>query len=65
MDEAKRRRDQLRDKPCAYCGAKSTGVDHVPPRNLCTDTRTNLITVQAGDDYNRACSQLDEQFRFS
>src|SRR5262249_34174537 len=63
MGEAKRRRDRLRDLPCAYCGAASTGVDHVPPRNLFTSSRTNLITVPACDDHNRAYSQLDEQFR--
>lgn len=58
MGEAKRRREH-----CAYCGASKTSDDHVPPKNLFSADRTNLITVPACDLHNNRRSQLDERFR--
>jgi hypothetical protein len=58
MGEAKRRRAQ-----CAYCLATKVSDDHVPPKNLFTTDRTNLITVPACHDHNGKRSHLDERFR--
>jgi len=58
MGEAKRLRAR-----CAYCGEAKTTDDHVPPRNIFTADRTNLITVPACDLHNGKRSGLDERFR--
>jgi hypothetical protein len=63
VDEARRKRERLSKGSCAYCGAAATGVDHVPPRNLFSGNRTNLVTVPACNLHNNQKSGLDERFR--
>jgi hypothetical protein len=58
MGEAKRRRAH-----CAYCLAPKVSDDHVPPKNLFTADRANLITVPSCHDHNGKRSNLDERFR--
>jgi hypothetical protein len=58
MGEAKQRRAH-----CAYCGAPKVSDDHVPPRNLFSVDKTNLLTVPACHEHNGKRSELDEKFR--
>jgi hypothetical protein len=58
MGEAKRRRAH-----CAYCGAPKVSEDHVPPKNIFSADRKNLITVPSCYEHNGKWSDLDEKFR--
>jgi len=58
MGEAKRRREH-----CAYCGAPKVSDDHVPPKNIFSADRKNLITVPSCYEHNGKWSDLDEKFR--
>jgi hypothetical protein len=58
MGESKQRRAH-----CAYCGSPKESDDHVPPRNLFSAGKTNLITVPACHEHNGKRSDLDEKFR--
>jgi hypothetical protein len=48
---------------CAYCQSPKTTDDHIPPRNIFSGDRTNLITVPSCDEHNAKRSHLDERFR--
>lgn len=58
MREAKRHQAH-----CAYCGAPKVSDDHVPPQNLFSGDKSNLITVPACHEHNGGRSDLDEKFR--
>ena len=50
---------------CAFCGSdKNVTKDHVPPKNVFPEPRpSDLITVPACDNCNKATSMDDEYFR--
>ena len=48
---------------CAYCGAKATQRDHIPPRCLFKKPRPDLITVPSCADCNQGASTDDEYLR--
>lgn len=57
------RRQERAELPCVYCGRRSTGNDHVPPKALFVPPRPPLITVRACDTCNNGASDDDEAFR--
>lgn len=49
---------------CYWCGAKSTSVEHVPPKSFFPQgKRVDLITVPSCKKHNEELSRLDEKFR--
>jgi hypothetical protein len=48
---------------CVYCGGEGTTYDHIPPKNLFSKPRPQLITVPACQPCNAGASQDDEYLR--
>lgn len=54
-----------RERGCAYCGARASQRDHVPPKAIFPANTGPLITVPACEDCHRGTSDDDEYFRDS